>query len=101
MISRTSRYYATATATLRVGGQDVTYLRRRFLPQPEDLALRNVHVVGPDERLDRLAAAEYDDPEQYFQVADANRAMRPDDVVEPGRRLRIPLPFGTPGVGGG
>lgn len=96
MTSRTSRYYGIATATVQLEGRPVSYLRRRFLPQPEDLAVRNLHVVGPEERLDRLAAAEYDDAEQYFQVADANRAMRPDDVMEPGRRLRIPLPHGTP-----
>jgi nucleoid-associated protein YgaU len=100
MIGRTSRYYGIDTATVSVDGQDVAYLRRRFVPRPEDLALRNWHVVGQGERLDRLAAAEYDDPEQYYQVADANRALRPDDVMEVGRRLRIPLPAGTPGARG-
>lgn len=100
MIGPMSRYYGLPTAKKDVGGQDVTYLCRRFLPQPEDLAVRNWHVVGANERLDRIAAAEYDDPEQYFQVADANRAMKPDDVMRLGRRLRIPLPLGTPGATG-
>ena len=39
------------------------------------------------------------DPEQFWRVCDANRAMRPDELTETiGRRLRITLPEGIPGA---
>lgn len=95
----TSRYatvevaiYADAT------GHRVAYLRRRFVPQPESLALLTEHEVTQGDRLDNITATYLGDPEQFWRVADANRALRPDDLVEIGRRLRITLPAGIPGV---
>ena len=39
------------------------------------------------------------DPEQFWRLCDANAAMRPDELTESvGRRLRITLPEGIPGV---
>jgi nucleoid-associated protein YgaU len=76
------------------------YLRRRFLPQPERFALLQTHTVTQGERLDNLTAAYLGDPEQFWRVADANRAMRPDDLIVVGRVLRITLPEGIPGVTG-
>jgi nucleoid-associated protein YgaU len=80
-------------------GRLVAYLRRRFLPPPERLALLTQHVVVQGDRLDRIAATYLGDPEQFWRVADANRAMRPDELTEePGRRLRITQPDGLPGL---
>jgi hypothetical protein len=94
----TSRYAAIATATLTVGTRVVVYLRRRFLPQPERLALVQEHEVRDGDRLDNITALYLDDPEQFWRVADANRAMDPSALTaEPGRRLRITLPEGIPG----
>ncbi|WP_406208300.1 LysM peptidoglycan-binding domain-containing protein [Kitasatospora sp. NBC_01560] len=103
MFEPTSRYQGLPTATwTSPEGRIVTYVRRRFLPQPDELALVGEQVVRPGDRLDRIAARQYGDPEQAWRIADANRAMWPADVVEvPGRRLRITLPFGLPGPSGG
>ena len=41
------------------------------------------------------------DPEAFWRIADANSALRPQDLTRtPGRRLRITLPEGIPGVPG-
>jgi hypothetical protein len=100
MFPPTSRYAAVATATLtRADGREIVYLRRRFLPAPERFALLQLHVVKPTDRLDNVTATYLGDPEQFWRVADANRAMRPEELVErPGRELRITLPEGLPGA---
>jgi hypothetical protein len=96
----TSRYHGIETDTWETpGGKQVRYLKRRFLPQPERFSLLEEHVVANGDRLDNLAAQYLGDPEQFWRLADANNAMRPQDLTaEPGRRLRITLPEGIPGV---
>ncbi len=95
-----SRYYGSDTGTLqRADGETVIYLLRRFIPPPEDFALLQVHVVSQGDRLDNITAAYLGDPEIFWQVCDANRAMRPQELTETiGRRLRITLPQGIPGT---
>jgi hypothetical protein len=96
-----SRYAGVEVATVTdAAGRVTAYLRRRFLPQPERLALLRLHTVAQGERLDNLTAAYLGDPEQFWRVADANRAMRPDDLLVVGRQLRITLPEGVPGASG-
>ena len=94
----TSRYYGLETAELELpDGRKVAYVRRRFVPQPERFALLQEHVVTEGERLDNITAQYLGDPEQFWRVCDANRAMRPDELTETiGRRLRITLPEGIP-----
>jgi hypothetical protein len=95
-----SRYTLTPTARLiRADGRETVYLRRRFVPQPEELALLREHIVAQGDRLDILAARLLGDPELFWRLCDANRALRPDELTETvGRRLRITLPAGVPGV---
>jgi nucleoid-associated protein YgaU len=95
-----SRYHGIDTATLqRPGGSTVAYLRRRFVPAPEQLALLQEHTVTRGDRLDNIAANYIGDPEQFWRICDANRAMRPEELTEtPGRKLRITLPEGIPGA---
>jgi hypothetical protein len=95
----TSRYALTEVTTMEAPDGGVTaYLRRRFVPQPERFALLRTHSVVQGERLDNVTAAYLGDPEQFWQVADANRALRPDDLIVVGRLLRITLPEGIPGA---
>ena len=96
----TSRYYGLDTTTLtRADGGVIVYLRRRFLPSPDLFALLQLHVVSEGERLDNIAAQYMDNPEAFWTIADANAAMRPDELTErPGRTLRITLPQGIPGT---
>jgi hypothetical protein len=98
-----SRYHAVGTAVhVRGDGRNVAYLRRRFVPPPERFAEIATHAVVQGERLDHLAARYFGDPELFWRLADANGALRPDELVETlGRRLRITLPEGIPGGSGG
>jgi len=99
----TSRYYGVEMAELTLpNGKTVVYLRRRFVPSPERFHLLQLHTVTEGERLDNITARYLGDPEQFWRVADANRAMRPEELVEEvGRRLRITLPDGVQGIRGG
>src|SRR5262249_35075954 len=96
----TSRYCGTDTATMQTpDGRQVVYLRRRFLPSPDLFALVRLHTVRAGERLDNIAAKYMSNPEVFWIIADANAAMRPDDLTAPpGRVLRITLPLGIPGT---
>ena len=95
----TSRYAATETATLETAqGATIIYLKRRFVPSPERFALLQVHVVAQGERLDNITAQYLGDPEQFWRICDANRALRPQALEAAGTRLRITLPEGVPGM---
>ena len=95
-----SRYYTTETATLtKADGRTIVYLKRRFSPPADSLALLEEHVVTQGERLDNIAAQRIGDPEQFWRICDANSALRPQELTEEiGRRIRITLPEGIPGV---
>ena len=96
MFPPTSRYANIEIAQLDLGqGRTVNYLRRRFVPQPGRFVPLLEHVVVEGDRLDNITARYLGDPEQFWRVADANGAMRPDELTEtPGRRLLITLPEG-------
>jgi hypothetical protein len=95
----TSRYYGIETATRTERGRTVIYLRRRFVPRPERFELLQEHAVTQGERLDNITAHYLSDPEQFWQLCDANGALRPEELTETiGRRLRITLPEGIPGI---
>jgi hypothetical protein len=100
LLAPTSRYYALATVVLTTaGGVEIAYLERRFLPQPETLSQIGTHAVAAGERLDQIAAAFLGDPEQFWRLCDANRAMRPAELTAVvGRSLRITLPAGFAGA---
>jgi hypothetical protein len=95
-----SRYHGVAVAKLKRPGQDpIPYLTRRVLPPPESFSVVQEHAVVQGDRLDNLAARYIGDPELWWQLADANGALRPDELTEElGRRLVITLPQGIPGV---
>lgn len=96
----TSRYHGIDTTTMETtNGKSITYIRRRFLPQPESFALLQEHVVTEGERLDNITARYINDPDQFWRICDANWATRPDELTEIiGRRLRITLPEGIQGM---
>ncbi|MBZ0170213.1 MAG: LysM peptidoglycan-binding domain-containing protein [Kofleriaceae bacterium] len=96
----TSRYHGIETATLEtLEGKMVIYLKRRFVPPSDRFTLLQEHVVVQGDRLDNITARYLGDPEQFWRMCDANNAMRPDELTDTiGRRLRITLPEGIPGV---
>jgi hypothetical protein len=93
-----SRYYAMPTTTQTLpDGRIVSYLTRRFVPAPERFTMLKEHVVKQGDRLDNIAAQYLNDPLQWWRIADAQRALRPQELTETtGRRLRITLPEGVP-----
>lgn len=94
-----SRYHGIETVTMEdIDGKKIVYIRRRFLPPPERFALLQEHVVTQGERLDNITARYLGDPEQFWRLCDANAAMRPEELEEMNRRLRITLPEGIPGM---
>lgn len=96
----TSRYHGVATVTVtRDDGTPLVYLRRRFVPDPSELAAVNVHTVKGDERMDTIAAEHFADPELFWRLCDGNGVMRPRELTATvGRVLRITLPEGISGA---
>ncbi|MEL6353622.1 MAG: LysM domain-containing protein [Cyanobacteria bacterium J06627_28] len=95
-----SRYHGLEKAIFHPPtGDPIVYIRRRFVPPPERFALLQEHTVKEGDRLDTITAHYLGDPEQFWRLCDANAAIRPNDLIEPiGRKLRITLPEGIPGV---
>lgn len=94
-----SRYANIELARIDIGGEAVVYVRRRFVPQPEVFSSLGEHTVVRGERLDHIAAHYFGDPELFWRLCDANRALRPEELTEnEGRRLVITLPEGVQGA---
>ncbi len=89
MFFKGSRYEKVPEATTTdAQGRTVRYKRIRMLGEPKPLT---THVVQQWERLDHIAYRYYRDPERFWRICDANRAMWPDDLVaEPGSSILIP-----------
>jgi hypothetical protein len=88
MIFKGSRYEKTgAYQVTDADGRAFTALRIRFIP-PTPAGF--LHTFKTGERLDILAYNFYRNPEKFWLIADANTEMDPDDLLEPGRQLRIP-----------
>ena len=100
MFTPSSRYYSTPTAEIeRPDGTTISYVRRRFVPPPERFSPLLEHQVTEGDRLDNITAQYLGDPEQFWRAADANGAVAPEELTDTvGRRLRITLPEGVPGV---
>lgn len=96
----TSRYHGIDTATFETAdGRTIVYLRRRFVPPADRFVLLQEHTVTQGDRLDNLSAQYLGDPEQFWQLCDANNVIRPEELIETiGSRLRITLPEGIPGT---
>ncbi len=94
MFDKTSRYAVLEDAVYEMpDGHHITYKRRRFLPQGEVLPLLVEATVAPADRLDLITARLLGDPQQFWQICDANNAMNPFDWgQETGQRLRVPVP---------
>jgi len=99
LFTGTSRYFGLEPLTITLHGRIVTYLPRRFVPQPSRFQLLQEHTVVQGERLDNIAAQYLGDPTLFWRLCDANNAMQPEKLTEtPGRSLRITLPEGIVGT---
>ena len=97
-----SRYAGVGvTQLVRPDGSTVACLQRRFIAQPEQFPPWLNHVVISGDRLDSLAARYFGDPQLYWRLCDANRALRPQDLTDAlGRQLLITLQADALGAGG-
>jgi hypothetical protein len=91
MITRSSRYLRAGAYTSR----DPARVDRPILGlvphrAAGDLVWRREHRVVEGERLDQLAQRYYGDPLKYWLICDANDAIFPEELLVPGRVLRIP-----------
>lgn len=95
MIGPGSRYLTLAVKTLEVIDSDgqprqIRYVERRFPPPAGAGQTALEHVVVQGDRLDNITAKYLGDPTQFWRIADANGAMRPEELTgEPGRRIRV------------
>ena len=88
MIFKGSRYEKTgAYSVADAEGRTFAALKIRFIPSNPAGYL---HTFKSGERLDILAYNFYRNAEKFWLIADANTEMDPDDLLEPGRQLRIP-----------
>jgi hypothetical protein len=94
-----SRYYGLPLLTYNApDGSQLSYVSRRFIPQPAAFATLQRYRVKQGDRVDVVAAALLGNPLSYWLICDANLAGAPDDVTAvPGAFIRITLPAGVPG----
>ena len=96
-----SRYQGSEILTLTTPeGRTIAYLARRVVPQPDAFAVLQEYLVREGDRLDNLTARFLGDPELFWRLCDSNGVIRPEDLEEIGRRIRITLPAGIPGPPG-
>jgi hypothetical protein len=94
-----SRYHGADTANFSAGdGRTIVYLRRRFVPAPEEFSVVQEHGIVQGDRLDNVTAKYLGDAEQFWRLCDANGAIRPDELTETiGNKINIALPQGIMG----
>ncbi len=94
MFDQTSRYANLPVLKLTApDGRETAYVARRFLPDPATLGEMMTVRVTDSDRLDLIAYRTLGDPRLFWRIADANRAMDPQDLTaDIGRKLRIPQP---------
>lgn len=94
-----SRYHGIPTATYDgPDGRQVTFLKRRFVPNPDAFATQGYRVTAQGERLDQIAAATIGDPTAFWRLCDANGAIWAEELEAAGTELRLTLPEGVPGA---
>jgi hypothetical protein len=96
-----SRYYGFSTLQYTApSGQVITYLARRFVPQPgaPNYATVATHTVVNSDRPDLIAARYLGDPLMFWLICDANGAIRPNDLLQSGSVVNITTPQGVPGA---
>ena len=91
-----SRYADVGTATRIVTDPDGTerelrHALRRIIPPQDDLPTLAEHRVSEGERLDGITARYAGDPTLFWRVCDANTVLRPEELEETGRVLRIAM----------
>ena len=94
MFDANSRYVNLQTRELvTVDGRHIVYVRRRIVPPANTYTPVGRVAVTDSDRIDLLTYQNMGTPAAFWQIADANEAMHPEDLTaEVSRDLLIPLP---------
>jgi len=96
-----SRYSGVALAVLQRRPREpgLAYVKRRFIPARNAMAIATRHVVSSGERPDTLGAVYLADSLLYWRIADVNAVIDPFELTDTlGQRVDIPLPPGISGA---
>ena len=87
-----SRYHGIGQAVIETSDDNsIVYLRRRIIPLATQSEQRNEYTISEGDRLDNIAAEYIGDPEQFWQIADINNAVKPEELTdEVGTKLLLP-----------
>lgn len=88
--------YRTVPLRSRVAedGSVETFVGRRVIPEVDRYKPLTQHRLSGVERIDRIAADHFGDPELYWRICDANGDQDPAEAASPdGRVLVIPMPL--------
>jgi hypothetical protein len=91
---QTSRYYGIDVTTYETAQKEkITYLKRRFIPEEKSPVVIMEHTVSEGDRIDTISASVFGDPLQFWRIADANRAMKPEALTNnPGSLVVVTQP---------
>lgn len=91
MTDSSSRYAGHPSYRRQIPGgeREVELYEPRFRREPP--AVRR-HVVEATDRLDILAYRYLEDPHRFWRIADANPEVGLEELLEPGRPIKIPRP---------
>lgn len=87
-----SRYHGIGLAEWKSpDGCSLRYVRRRLIAAPTQAEEQREYEVKGGDRMDTLASAATGDPERFWQIADLNPALPPEELTDQeGRILLIP-----------
>ena len=93
MFFKGSRYEKVETVRITDRtGVEIAYKKVRFISPP---AAEGQHEVSGGDRIDLIAHKYLKDPERFWRICDANRALWPADLIaRAGRRIGIPVSEG-------
>ena len=88
----TSRYFGIGQAVIETAtANPIVYLRRRIIPIAVQTEPLNEYSIVDGDRLDNIAATYIGDPEQFWQIADFNNAIKPEELTdEIGKKIKLP-----------
>ncbi len=88
MTFRSSRYANIATyVATDARGNAHPALKMRVIPETPAVFR---HTVRAGERLDLLAFQYYGKADRFWRICDANTAVQPEELLQPGRRILVP-----------
>lgn len=86
----------------RTDGTSLSYLSRRFVPDPVRFATLQFYQVREGDRADSIAARTLGDPLLWWRLADANGVIDPSELTRTlGEKLRITAQKDLPGSASG